>query len=303
MIYASVIDAIGNTPIIKMDRLSMQLGLKAKLFAKVELFNPSGSSKDRAALYMILAAQKRGELRDNGTIIIATSGNTGVGIAMISAVKGYHAIITMPDNVGVERVKLLQFYGARVELTPSDKGMSGAVDKANELHAQILNSVVIEQFDDPQNPLAHEQTTANEILQDLGDLDVFVAGVGTGGTFSGTVKKLKTVTDVYSVAVEPLESPLLTQNRTGKHGILGIGANFVPANFDSSLADEIVDISTQEAKDMMERLALTEGLFCGISSGAAVAAAVKVALREGMEGKKILALLPDTGERYLSLLK
>lgn len=300
MIYESVLELIGKTPIIRLDRLSKSLGIKSKLFGKAELFNPSGSSKDRAALYMLTAAEDRGELQKGGTVIIATSGNTGVGLSMIAAIKGYRVIITMPDNVGPERIKLLEAYGAVVRLTPSSQGMEGAVRLAGQFSKELPWSKIVNQFEDEANPRAHEETTAKEILSDLGVPDVFVATVGTGGTFSGTVRELKKRGRVHAIAVEPASSPLLSKGYSGKHGILGIGPNFIPSTLDRSLIDEVAAVTDGDAREMMMQLARTEGLLCGISSGAAIAAAVQASTHKDMENKTILVLLPDTGERYLS---
>lgn len=302
MIYRSSIDCIGNTPIISLDRLAQHFGLNAQLFAKVEFFNPSGSSKDRAALFMLEAAEQRGEIREGATVIAATSGNTGIALAAICAVKGYNAIIVKPDNTSIERVKLLQAYGAVVELTPSAQGVLGAVERAEQLHNEIENSLVLDQFSNADNPKAHEKTTALEIIRDMGVPNVFVSAVGTGGTFSGTARGLKEQGKVYAVAVEPSQSPLLSEGRIGQHGILGIGPNFIPQTLDMMLIDEVFAVSTEDAKDMMELLAKKEGLFCGISSGAALFAAVELAKCRNIKNERILTVLADTGERYLSLL-
>ena len=272
--------------------------------AKAEAFNPAGSSKDRVAIAMIEDAERKGLLKPGTTIIEPTSGNTGVGLAMVAAVKGYKLILTMPETMSIERRRLLKAYGADIRLTDGSKGMSGAVEMAEQLRLSISGSVIMQQFDNPSNPQAHYLTTGVEIWQQTGgDIDVFVACVGTGGTLSGVGRRLKEHNpNVRIVAVEPAESPVLSGGKAAPHGIQGIGANFIPANYDVTVVDEVVCVSESEAMTTMRQLAKSEGLLVGISSGAAVAAALSVAKRDDMFGKRIVVLLPDTGERYLSIV-
>ena len=304
MIAKQITDLIGATPMVELNRLSADCGLTVPIVTKVEAFNPAGSAKDRVALAMICEAENAGMIAPGDTIIEPTSGNTGVGLAMVSAVKGYRLILTMPETMSIERRNLLKAYGADIRLTEGDKGMAGAIEMAEQLRDSIPGAVILQQFDNPANPMAHYQTTAEEIWQQTdGCIDVFVAGVGTGGTLSGVGKRLKEYNpDVRIVAVEPMESPVLSGGKAASHKIQGIGANFVPSNYDADVVDEVVCIAGDEAMDMARRLAKREGLLVGISSGASVLAAIEVAKRQEMQGKRIVAFLPDTGERYLSVL-
>ncbi len=298
----SVLDLIGNTPLVAIGRFSAALGLDTPLIAKIEKTNPAGSVKDRIALNMIVEAEKRGELTAGGTIIEPTSGNTGVGIAMVAAARGYKAILVMPESMSIERQKLIRAYGAEVVLTPASLGMQGAVDKATELCNATHNSIIASQFSNPDNPATHEASTAREIFEDTdGSVDVFVAGIGSAGTIVGVSRYLKSVKPTIEiVGVEPAKSPLITQGVASAHGIQGIGANFVPDNYDESAVDTMVTVSDEEALAMARLVARTEGLFVGISSGAALAAAATIAKHPTYQGKRIVVLLPDTGERYLS---
>lgn len=300
MIYNDIIELIGSTPLLRLNRFAPGLDLLAKL----ERQNPAGSAKDRAALYMIRDAEAKGALAPGGMIIEPTSGNTGIGIAALAAVLGYRAVIVMPDSMSVERVKLIAAYGAEVVLTPGAEGMSGAVAKAEELRAANPGSVIAGQFENPANPLAHYETTGPEIWADAeGRVDAFVAGVGTGGTITGVGRFLREKNPgVRIVAVEPAGSPLLSEGRSGAHAIQGIGANFVPEALDTSVYDEIITVSDEDALESMRALARTEGLLAGVSSGAAAWAAREVAKRPEFAGKRVVCLLPDTGERYLSVL-
>ncbi len=302
MIASNLIDLVGNTPILSLAQYASMNNVSASLYAKLEMFNPASSVKDRAALSMILDAESQGVLCPGAEIIEPTSGNTGVGLAWIAAVKGYKLTLTMPETMTVERRKLLAAYGANLVLTDGTLGMQGAIAKADELRAASPNAVTLGQFDNTANPLAHERTTGPEIWRDMqGDVDVFVAGVGTGGTLSGVGRYLKSQNaHVKIVAVEPAESPVLSKGTTGKHAIQGIGAGFVPANYDASVVDEILTVTTDDAKHATRLLAATEGVLVGVSSGAALCAATRLAMREEYRGKKIVVLLPDTGERYLS---
>ena len=293
---------IGNTPLLELTSFEKQKKLNAHIIAKLEYFNPAGSVKDRVAYAMILDAEKKGILKPGATIIEPTSGNTGVGLAFVSAVRGYHLILTMPDSMSIERRNLVKAYGARVELTPGADGMKGAIDKANQLRNEIKGSVILQQFENPSNPEIHYETTGEEIWRDTdGEVDIFVAGVGTGGTVSGTGRKLKEKNPhVKIVAVEPASSPMLTKGVSGPHKIQGIGANFVPKIYDKNVIDEVMDIENDDAIRASRELASMEGLLVGISSGAALYAAQLLAQRPENKGKKIVALLPDTGERYLT---
>lgn len=301
-IFNSITELIGSTPLLKLNKIMSKYSLKADILAKLELFNPAGSAKDRVGFYMILEAEKRGVIKPGDTIIEPTSGNTGVGLAMSAAALGYKVILTMPDTMSVERRNLLAAYGAELVLTEGAKGMEGAVLKAQELNREIQGSVILGQFDNPANPYAHFISTGPEIWNDTdGKADVFVAGIGTGGTLSGVGRYLKNKNpDVKIVGVEPFESPLISEGKAGKHGIQGIGANFVPENLDKTVYDEIIEIKSQDAMQMAKELVRTEGVLTGISSGAALKAAVELAKRSENEGKTIVVLLPDTGERYLS---
>ena len=296
----SILETLGRTPVVE---ISKKLNASAaNVFAKVEAFNPGGSAKDRVAVAMVEAAERDGKLQVGGTIIEPTSGNTGVGLALVSAVKGYHMVLVMPDNMSQERIRLAKAYGAEVVLTPGADGMKGCIAKANELHAEIPNSFIPQQFDNPANPAAHERTTGPEIWNDLdGQVDAFVAGVGTGGTLTGVGRFLKAKNpQVKLVAVEPETSPLLSKGTAGPHKLQGIGANFVPSILDRSLIDEIVCVSAENAGATARALCAQEGILCGITSGAALWAALELARRPDFAGKNIVALLPDTGERYLS---
>lgn len=301
-IYSNVTELIGRTPLLSLDRLGQKLGLEAQIVAKLEYFNPAGSVKDRAALSMINSAEKAGLLGPNATIIEPTSGNTGIGLACIAAARGYKTIFTMPESMSIERRKLLAAYGARIELTPASLGMKGAIDKANELAAEIPNSIVTGQFVNPANPAAHYSSTGPEIWQDTqGQLDFFVAGIGTGGTITGVGSFLKEQSAaIRVVAVEPADSPFLSQGQAGPHKLQGIGAGFAPDILDTGVFDEVMTTTTDQAFEMARLLAQTEGVLVGISSGAALSAAARLAADPSNKGKRIVVLLPDTGERYLS---
>ncbi len=296
-------ELVGNTPLLELAAYSAaQNGIKAKIVGKLEYFNPAGSVKDRVALNMIDEAEKSGVLTPGATIIEPTSGNTGVGLAFVSAVRGYKLILTMPDTMSVERRNLVKAYGARVVLTPGKDGMKGAIARANELKAEIPGAVILQQFENPANPRAHYNTTGEEIWRDTGGkVDILVGGVGTGGTVSGAGLKLKELNpDIKVVAAEPASSPVLSGGAPGAHKIQGIGAGFVPKTYNSAVVDEVITIDNDDAILTSRQLAATEGLLVGISSGASVAAARKLAMRPENEGKTIVAILPDTGERYLS---
>lgn len=301
-IFHSVTNLIGHTPLLELTRYEKNHALPATLLAKLECMNPAGSAKDRVAANMILQAEKSGSLTPGATIIEPTSGNTGIGLAAVAASRGYRVILTMPDTMSVERRNLIAAYGAEIVLTPGSEGMNGAVAKAEELAKTIPGSIVAGQFDNPANPEAHYLTTGPEIWADTdGKVDIFVAGAGTGGTLTGVGRYLKEQNPkVQVVAVEPLRSPLLTQGHAGPHGLQGIGANFVPKNLNRSLLDEIIPVSDEDAYATGRELAEKEGVLVGITSGAAVWAAAQLALRPENQGKLIVALLPDTGERYLS---
>ena len=301
-VHKSITELIGNTPLVELGAYSRKRGLETPLIAKVEYFNPGGSAKDRVALEMILDAEKKGILRAGGTIIEPTSGNTGVGLSLVGAVRGYKVILTMPETMSMERRKLAAAYGTEIVLTPGSEGMAGAIRKAEELRDSIPGSVILQQFENPANPLAHEKTTGEEIWRDTdGKVDAFVAGVGTGGTVCGTARALKAHNpDIYIVAAEPASSAVLSGKPAGPHKLQGMGANFVPANFDRSVVDEILQVTNDEAYEAARALAKEDGLFVGISSGAAVSAAARLAARPAFAGKRVVVLLPDTGERYLS---
>ena len=298
----SLTELVGGTPLLQLHGFARLHGHDAAILAKLECCNPAGSAKDRVALQMIREAEADGRLLPGGTIIEPTSGNTGIGLAAAGIARGYRVILTMPDSMSAERRALLRAYGAELVLTPGTLGMSGAIGKAEELAAAIPNSFLAGQFDNPANPRAHYLTTGPEIWRDTeGHVDIFVAGVGTGGTISGTGRYLKEQNPaVQIVAVEPASSPLLTEGRSGPHGLQGIGANFVPANLDLSLVDEVIPVTEEDAYAAARQLAATEGLLCGITSGAALHAASLLAMRPENRSKVIVALLPDTGERYLS---
>ena len=295
-------DLIGNTPVVELGKYSASKGLKKPLLAKVEYFNPGGSVKDRIALAMIEDAEQRGVLAPGATIIEPTSGNTGVGLALVSAVKGYKLILTMPDTMSIERRNLVKAYGAEVRLTPGKDGMKGAIAEAEKLKAEIPGSVILQQFENKANPELHYATTGPELWKQLdGKVDIFVAGVGTGGTVSGVGKYLKEQNpDVRIVAVEPLSSPVLNGGQSGPHKIQGIGAGFVPQTYNAEVIDEVVDVANDDAILAGREVGRQEGLLVGISAGAALHAAVEVAKRPENADKNIVVLLPDTGERYLS---
>ena len=301
-IYQSLIDLIGNTPLVQLNNIMTDFNLKACILAKIESFNPGGSVKDRAALAMIEDAEKKGLLSPGALIIEPTSGNTGVGLAWIASLKGYKVVLTMPETMSIERQKLLKALGAEIILTPGAEGMAGAIKKAEELRDNTPGSIIIGQFDNPSNPEAHTSTTAQEIWRDTnGNIDFFVAGVGTGGTLCGTARGLKAYNpNIKAIAVEPSESPIISGGNAGPHKIQGIGANFVPQNYDASVVDEVVTVKGDDAITTAQLLVRREGIFCGISSGAALNAAIKIAQQPENEGKTIVVLLPDTGERYLS---
>lgn len=296
----SILKTLGNTPLVE---VSPKLNsTSAKVFAKVESFNPGGSAKDRVALAMIDAAERDGLLKPGATIIEPTSGNTGVGLALVSAVRGYHLILVMPDTMSVERQRLAGAYGAEVVLTPGAEGMKGSIAKAEELHRAIAGSFIPQQFENPANAAAHELTTGPEIWNDLGgEVDAFVAGVGTGGTLTGVARFLRAKNPAVGIyAVEPAKSPLLSKGFAGPHGLQGIGANFIPKVLDRSLITEIFAVTDEDAGATARSLGSVEGILCGITSGAAMWAALQLARRPEFAGRNIVALLPDTGERYLS---
>ena len=301
-LYPRAEDLVGRTPLLELGRLARCQGLKARVLAKLEFFNPAGSVKDRAALAMVEDAERRGLLAPGGTVIEPTSGNTGIGLAWVAAVRGYRAIIVMPDSMSVERRQLMAAYGAQVVLTPGALGMQGAVDRARELAASIPGSFVPDQFANPANPQAHFDTTGPELWEDTGGrLDAFVAGVGTGGTITGVGRYLKgRDPGVRVIAVEPADSPLLSQGRTGPHGLQGIGPNFLPAALDTGVLDEVIPVTQEQACRAARLLRAREGLLAGISSGAALWAAMDLARRPEYAGRTIAVLLPDSGERYLS---
>ena len=301
-IYTSVEQLIGNTPLLRLDRLGAQEGWKARVLAKLEYLNPGGSAKDRLALALIDDAEARGVLKPGGTIIEPTSGNTGIGLAMVAAARGYHVILTMPDSMSAERRAMLAAYGAQLVLTPGALGMQGSVDKASELAASIPGSFIPGQFENPAGPAAHYRTTGPEIWRDTeGQVDILVATVGTGGTLSGTGKYLKEQNPALRVAaVEPDASPLLSGGQAGPHGIQGIGANFIPKALDRSVYDQVIRVTDQDAFAMGREAVRREGILVGISSGAALWAAGQLARQEENAGKTIVAILPDSGDRYFS---
>lgn len=301
-IYSSQLELVGHTPLVEVQRVAARRSLRARLLVKLESYNPAGSVKDRTALAMIEAAERDGILRPGSTIVEATSGNTGVGLAFAAAVKGYAVVIVMPETMSVERRRLVAAYGARLELTPGAEGMKGALARAETLRASIDGAVTLGQFDNPANPAVHAASTGEEVWRDTeGAVNVFVAGVGTGGTVSGVGKALKAHRpEVEIVAVEPDASPVLSGGTAAPHKIQGIGAGFVPETYDGNVVDRILRVTNEEAVAATRELAVVEGMLCGISSGAAFSAALRLAADEAYAGKTIVALLPDTGERYLS---
>lgn len=301
-IYTSAEQLVGRTPLLELTHIEKELGLKAKILAKLEYFNPAGSIKDRVAKAMIEAAEKEGRLKEGSVIIEPTSGNTGIGLASVATAKGYRMIVVMPETMSVERRKLIAAYGAELVLTDGAKGMSGAIAKAEELQKEIPNSIVAGQFVNPENPKVHFETTGPEIYEDTdGCVDVFVAGVGTGGTISGVGKYLKTKNpSVKVVAVEPSDSPVLSEGIAGAHKIQGIGAGFVPEILDTTVYDEIIKVENEEAFEMGRFIGKKEGVLVGISAGAALCGAIKEARKPENEGKIIVVILPDSGDRYLS---
>ena len=301
-IYQSLTSLIGNTPLLEVRNIGRSEALKARVLVKIESFNPGGSVKDRIALSMIESAEEAGLLKPGAVIIEPTSGNTGIGLAWVSSVKGYRLMLTMPETMSIERRNLLKALGATLVLTPGSEGMAGAIRRANELKEEHPGSIILQQFENPANPATHVRTTAEEIWRDTeGQVDVFVAGVGTGGTLSGTAEGLKAHNpSLKAVAVEPASSPVLSGGEAGPHKLQGIGANFIPKNFHASVVDEIIQVKNEEAILASRMLAQQEGLLVGISSGAAFHAALLLAKREENSGKTIVVILPDTGERYLS---
>lgn len=301
-IYNSFSELVGSTPLMKLNRFCKINELDCEIYAKLEYFNPAGSIKDRVALEMIEAAEKDGTIKEGSVIIEPTSGNTGIGLAAIAASRGYRAIIIMPDTMSEERRKMMSAYGAELILTEGAKGMAGCIEKAEEIKANTPNCIIAGQFTNPANPTAHFKTTAPEIWSDLdGKADAFVAGIGTGGTISGNAEFLKgKKPDIKIIGVEPQSSPLITQGKAGAHKIQGIGANFIPENLKRELVDEILAVSDEDAYEYARQVAKNEGIFVGISSGAALCAAVAIAKRDEMKGKKIVVIFPDGGGRYLS---
>lgn len=304
MIYNSITETIGKTPLMRMHRIEDEKGCPAALYAKLEAFNPAGSIKDRAAMSMIRDAEARGLLKEGGVIIEPTSGNTGIGLAALAASKGYRAIFVLPETMSLERRKLLAAYGAEVVLTEGAKGMQGSLDKAEQLHKEIPGSIIAGQFVNPANAQAHTDTTGPEIWEDLdGKIDILVAGVGTGGTITGCGRYLKEKNpQVRIIAVEPAGSPLLSEGRTGSHNLQGIGPNFVPEVLDRDIIDEIITVKEEDAYELSRLAARKEGYLCGITSGAALWAAVQMGKRPENREKNIVAILPDSGERYLSTM-
>lgn len=301
-IYKSLTELIGGTPLLELTQFEKDYQLEATMLAKLEYFNPAGSIKDRVAKSILDDAEQTGKLKPGGTIIEPTSGNTGIGLAAVAAARGYKLIITMPETMSVERRMLMKAYGAELVLTDGKKGMSGAIEKADELHREIPGSLIAGQFTNPANPKAHFETTGPEIYEDTdGKVDIFVAGVGTGGTVSGVGKYLKSKNpDVKVVAVEPATSPVLTKGKSGAHGIQGIGAGFVPDTLDTSVYDEVIAVEDADAYKYSRAVTASDGLLVGISAGAALSAGVRLARRPENKGKTIVVLLPDSGERYLS---
>lgn len=301
-IYHSALDLIGNTPLIELHKIEEAYGLKARILAKPEAMNPAGSAKDRVALHMLDKAEEDGRLKSGSVIIEPTSGNTGIGLAMVGSIRGYRTIIVMPDNMSKERILTMRAYGAEVVLTPGKLGMAGSIEEAKRLAAEIPDSFIPDQFGNPDNAEAHYLTTGPEIVRDTdGKADYFVAGIGTGGTITGTSRYLKeNIRGIRIIGVEPANSPLLNGGKAGAHGLQGIGANFIPDVLDRSIPDEVMDIYEEDAYRFGRELCAKEGLLVGITSGAALAAAVAIAKRPEAEGRTIVVLLPDTGSRYLS---
>ena len=301
-IMKSAIELIGNTPLVELGQLEKDIDAKARVVAKIEAFNPGGSVKDRVALAMIEQAERDGLLHEGSVIVEPTSGNTGIGLALVSALKGYRLILTMPETMSIERRRLVAAYGAEVVLTPGTEGMKGAIAKAKLIQSELKDAVILGQFENKANPNKHYATTAEEIWKDTdGHVDVFVAGVGTGGTVSGVGKKLKEYNpNIKVIAVEPVASPMLSQGKAGPHKIQGIGAGFVPDNYNAAVVDEVITVADDEAIATARLLASKEGLLVGISSGAAAFVALQLAKRDDLKEKTIAVLLPDTGERYLS---
>lgn len=301
-IYNNITELAGNTPLVRLSEFSAKRNLNAEILAKLEYLNPAGSAKDRVAIAMINDAEKSGRLKPGACIIEPTSGNTGIGLAAAAAVKGYRVILTMPETMSVERRKLLAAYGAEIVLTEGFRGMSGAIEKANEIASSTTGSFIPGQFENPSNPKAHFDTTGPEIWRDTdGEVDIFVAGVGTGGTISGVGEYLKSrKPEVKIVAVEPASSPLISKGYSGAHGLQGIGANFIPKNLNLDVVDEVIAVTDEQAYAAGRAIAKEEGILVGISAGAALHAAAELAKRPENKGKKIVVLLPDTGDRYLS---
>ena len=302
MVYDSILKLIGNTPLVRLNRYAAKRNIEAEIVAKVEFFNPGGSVKDRVGLNLILDAERKGTLKPGSTIIEPTSGNTGVGLSLAGAVRGYKVILTMPETMSIERLKLAAAYGTEIVLTPGSEGMAGAVRKAEALRDSIPGAVILQQFENPANPAIHKATTGEEIwTQSEGKIDIFVAGVGTGGTVSGTGEALKAHNPgIKVVAVEPATSAVLSGKPAGPHKIQGIGANFIPKNYNPAVIDKVFPVGNDEAIETARAIAKEEGIFVGISSGAALYAATELARLPENKGKRIVVLLPDTGERYLS---
>ncbi len=301
-VYSSVLDLIGNTPILRLNNVERSLNLKCKLFAKLESYNPAGSVKDRVAFNIVNDLEVNGKLKKGSVVIEPTSGNTGIGLALVCLIKGYKVILTMPENMSVERIKLLKAYGAQIVLTDKSKGMQGAIDKANEIQLNTPNSLIAGQFENVSNPQAHYKTTAKEIFEDLdGKVDVFICAVGTGGTLTGVAKYLKEKNaNTKIIAVEPSGSAVLSGENKGAHKIQGIGAGFIPKTLDISLIDSVLKVSDEDAIKYSKMLAKTEGVLSGISSGATFCGAIKIAKNPEFIGKNIVFVLPDGGEKYLS---
>lgn len=303
MFYNSLEELVGSTPLLRLNNIEKETGAQAEIFAKLELFNPAGSAKDRVALNMLKKAEEDGLIREGGTIIEPTSGNTGIGLAAFCAAKGYRAIFTMPETMSIERRQLLSAYGAEIVLTPASEGMKGSIEKALEIQRETENSFIPSQFDNPANPEAHFNSTGAEIYNDLGGkIDVFIAGIGTGGTLTGTGAYLKKMNpDIEIIGYEPADSPLITQGRAGGHKLQGIGANFIPENYDAAVADRVLTVTTQEAYSACKMMARKEGLLVGITSGGSLSIAIKLSQLEEYRGKRIVAFMPDSGERYMSV--